>query len=365
MNIKYPDYKNCIANLACSIMRYYGVTPANATFSAADEMLCKKYKNVVVILLDGMGVKNMEQHLLADGFFRRNMKCSYSSTFPPTTVAATTAIDSGLFPNQSAWLGWTGYFREIDKNVVYFLNTDNDTGEEITDFNVARTLVPYESIRDKIKEKGIDSYFIAPFIEPFPKNYDDFCWEIKTLCDMEASKYIYAYWDDPDLSMHEHGVDGEIIHYLLNNIEMATKRLAEDLADTLLIITADHGHINVHNEIIAEYPDISECLFRMPSMETRALNLFIKKGMEKQFEIAFHKHFKNKFLLFSKSEVLEKQLFGFAPNHERLDDMLGDYIAVAISDVAIENTVAKHKGSHAGLTEDEMTIPFIAVDLKN
>lgn len=42
MNIKYPDYRNCIANLACSILQYYEVTPPNPTLPQADALLQKE-----------------------------------------------------------------------------------------------------------------------------------------------------------------------------------------------------------------------------------------------------------------------------------------------------------------------------------
>lgn len=270
MKTKYPDYNNCIANLACSILYYYGIEPPNNTLAAADELLQKQYKNVVVLLLDGMGVSSLEKHLKADGFFRRNMNCAYSSTFPPTTVAATTAVDSGLFPNQSGWLGWTGYFKELDRNVIYFWNIDNDNGEEITGLNAAWTYVPYESIRDRIKKTGVEAYDLAPFLEPHYAGYGEFCEEIKRLCDTDTRKYIYAYWDEPDHSMHDYGVDGENIRELLEDIEKCTEQLASELSDALLIITADHGHINTVNKAIIDYPDVYECLVRMPSMEARA-----------------------------------------------------------------------------------------------
>lgn len=363
MKMQYPDYNNCIANLACSVLKYYGVQPPNSTLPAADKLLQKQYKNIVVLLLDGMGVSSMEKHLKADGFFRRNMKTTYSSTFPPTTVAATTAVDSGLFPNQSGWLGWTGYFKELDRNVIYFWNIDNDNGEEITEMNAAWTFVPYESIREQIRKTGIDTYYLAPFLPPYYGGYGEFCEEIKKLCDMDSPKYIYAYWDEPDHSMHDYGVEGENIRELIADIENRTEQLVSELSDTLVIITADHGHINTVNKAIIDYPDIYECLQRMPSMEARALNLFIRDGMETQFEEAFRKHFESDFILMSKAEVMEQKLLGHGRNHERLDEMLGDYLAVAISDTAIGNVPGGNKGNHAGLTEAEMRIPLIAVTL--
>jgi len=363
MNIKYPDYKNCIANLGCSVLKYFGIEPPNSTLPAADALLNKHYKNVVVLLLDGLGVNILKKHLSPNGFFLRNMVCEYSSTFPPTTVAATTAVDSGLFPNQSAWLGWTGYFEEIDKNVVYFLNVDNDTKEPITDFNVANTFLPYTSILDEISATGAEAYRVAPYIDSELTSFSLLCEKVKSLCASDSSKYIYAYWDDPDATMHKNGTDCSTICDIVNDLQEQTQRLADELTDALLIITADHGHINVKNKIITDYPDIYECLLRMPSMEARALNIFVKPGMDKKFESAFNKHFSEEFILLSKKEVYKKELLGTGNCHMKLDKMLGDYLAVAVSNVAINNVnrPVEFLGQHAGITEEEMTIPLIAV----
>ena len=43
--VQYPDYNNSIANLACSILKYYGIEPVNNTLKAADEYLKTKHKN--------------------------------------------------------------------------------------------------------------------------------------------------------------------------------------------------------------------------------------------------------------------------------------------------------------------------------
>lgn len=364
MKLLYPDYENGIANLACSILTYYGAEAPNGTLALADQLLKKRYKNVVVLLLDGMGKNIVEAHLEPSGFFRSNLKGIYSSTFPPTTVAATTAIKSGLYPSQSAWLGWDGYFKELDKNVIYFLNTDQQ-GNVVADYSVAGKYCAYQSIFDRIKDVGVKAVEIMPFAEPYPKTFDALCGEIKRHCELEEETYIYAYWDQPDAIMHRNGCFSDVAKQVTMELEQKTKQLVESLTDTLFIITADHGHIDSKGVSITEYPEIMECLVRMPSIEPRALNLYVKEGKEKQLEEAFQKHFADTFRLMTKQEVMESHIFGQTPNHPRFDEMLGDYLAVGIAQLAIFNSIEekdKFIGVHAGLGEDEMLIPLIAVE---
>ena len=83
--------------------------------------------------------------------------------------------------------------------------------------------------------------------------------------------------------------------------------------------------------------------------------------MEKQLEAAFAKYFPEEFLLLSKEEVLKQQLLGTGENHPMLDSMLGDYLAIGTGDIGIAHNTPEHKGNHAGITPEEMTIPLIAV----
>ena len=143
--------------------------------------------------------------------------------------------------------------------------------------------------------------------------------------------------------------------------------MADTLEDTLLIITADHGHIDGGNACILDYPKLVECLKRMPSIEPRALNLFIKEGFYDQFVTEFNKEFGDTFLLLTKEEVKKQKLFGPGKEHQKFDGMLGDYLAVATSDLSIFNTQdekEKFIGVHAGLTKEEMEIPLIVVERK-
>ena len=51
-----PDYKNCIANLPNSVLKKFDSEPVGDTLPLIDPYLEKDYENIVVILLDGMGI---------------------------------------------------------------------------------------------------------------------------------------------------------------------------------------------------------------------------------------------------------------------------------------------------------------------
>ena len=73
------------------------------------------------------------------------------------------------------------------------------------------------------------------------------------------------------------------------------------------------------------------------------------------------------FLLISREEALKSNLFGVGEKHKRIDDMLGDYLIVAISDKVLfqeyEDGVLypRFLGTHGGLTQEEMLVPLILI----
>ena len=70
--------------------------------------------------------------------------------------------------------------------------------------------------------------------------------------------------------------------------------------------------------------------------------------------------------MLTKAEAIASNLFGPATEDSRLEAMLGDYLAVATDSLSLYPTPEKarrHIGTHAGLTEDEMRIPLVAVEM--
>lgn len=385
--IKYPDYDNCIAGIPNSVLKSMGLEPGRRTLELLDRHLeGRSYENVVVILLDGMGKNIMDANLSKDGFFASHLAGTFSSTFPPTTVAATTSIQSGMEPCEHGWLGWDCYYPQIDKNVTVFLNKETGTDEQAESYNVAWRYCGYESTVDRLLKAGVQAYNAMPFLEPFPDTFEKICDRIAGLCWQPGRKYIYSYWREPDHLMHEKGCfcteSKELLRKLEKQVNELCKRLEKaemsqkegesyDISGVgggkknLVIVTADHGHIDTKGVALTDYPKLCECLLRLPSIEPRALNFFIKPGMEERFVSEFNRRFSDKFLLLTKEEVLERKLFGEGAEHPAFRDMLGDYLAVATGDLCIYNTREEADffiGAHAGLTVEEMTIPLILVE---
>lgn len=83
MNYAMPDYNNCLVNLSNSILKAFGAETTAPTLAIADKLLEGSHKNVVLLLMDAMGISVLEKHLEPDGFLRSHLAGQYSSVFPP------------------------------------------------------------------------------------------------------------------------------------------------------------------------------------------------------------------------------------------------------------------------------------------
>lgn len=368
MKLTLPDYEKSIVGIPNSIMNYFYIEPKGKTLPMLDQALEKTaYKNVVVFCIDGLGVNVLKGNLDKNGLLRGHLAGTISSVFPPTTVAATTSLQSGLMPCSHSWLGWECYYPQVDKIIVVFRNTQQGTGTPAAEYHIANTYTGYRSVQSRFEQAGKQAYVVSPFEYPYPDSLEKVCNSIEALCLEEGQKYIYAYSPEPDRTLHQYGCFGDESKEVLKQIENRLEILCKNLWDTLVVITADHGFIDCRGVCIKDYPVIMESLVRMPTIEPRALNLFVKEEKKQLFEEEFNRQFDNDFVLLTKEEILEKQLFGTGKEHDCFRDMLGDYLAVATGDLAIFNThedVARFNAGHAGLTKQELDVPLILFDLR-
>lgn len=373
MQIKYPDYKNSLLALSASVLRYYGVPIPHDTLPALDRLLAKNYKNVVVMLFDGMGTAILERHLAPDAFLRKHFKETILSVFPSTTTAATTTMYTGCSPAEHGWLGWSLYFPEAGGNVNIYPNTlSGSGGKPAADYHIAGRYLKYKTITRKISEASdgsINAAGISPYSDHKAGSVGEICSKVAEICCAPRRSYIYTYWPQPDSDIHELGTGDSKITEIISGINASVEALCRELRDTLVIVTADHGLIDTDWLYLADYPDVSDCLVTPPSIEPRALSFFIKDGRGAEFETAFRRHFGEHFILLTKEEVKAARLFGDGEPHLRTDGFIGDFIAIATGNYSLDGSPAPDrekamKAAHAGLTEDEMRVPLIAVECR-
>lgn len=378
----YPDYNNSILNTITSILKHYNVETNHSSLEVLDKELNKNYKNIVFIVLDGMG-DIVLNNISKEGFFEKNKLTTVTSVYPSTTTAAMTTYYSGMPPYESGWVAWSQYFKEygrcldmLSKKESYERNYLPHTIKK----DVFKDVVGYKSIFEKIEEvnQDVDAIEIMPnYPETRSKkslrinSLDEAINVIKMSADGKNRKFIFIYLEAPDCLLHKYGCTSEEAKEFIIDAEEKIEKLSNELEDTLIIVTADHGHKDIKNAYTTiDDEELFDMYLMPPALESRSIAYYIKEDKKEEFKKRFNSLYKDEFMLLSREEVLNMNLLGVGNKHKRLDDFIGDFLAVSISDsiIRLETYLADgktlKKSTHCGLTEDEMLVPVIVIDKK-
>ena len=357
-----PKADQNITAVACSILNFYNIASPNAGYPPLDAILKKAPRNVVLFLLDGLGQNILTGHLSESSFLRLHQMDTLSSVFPPTTTAAATALETGLFPSQSGWLGWSIFWPPLGQNIALYPNT-TENGQQAAAYHIGEHCLSVTQLTKQIrKARGIDAVSISSQGDINASSPEDVFAAVNQLCNSPGEHFIYAYLNDPDHHLHHHGCNAKCVKELLVTIDKALENLQKSCPDTIFILTADHGFIDVESLCLEDFPKLEDTLIRKPSIEPRVLNLFVKHGHEQQFLKQWKEAMGDSYILYTKAQVLEQQLFGPGPYHHLLEDMLGDYLAVACTPLTLfpnPSYLKFMKATHGGMTSDELTVPLI------
>jgi predicted AlkP superfamily pyrophosphatase or phosphodiesterase len=166
--------------------------------------------------------------------------------------------------------------------------------------------------------------------------------------------------------MHKYGPYHEEVRRDVLAMDEILSRLQDELEHTLMMITADHGQVEIKREVFLEdYPDLMDCLLMPPSIEVRAASLFVKPAQSERFEALFQDLLGDCFLLMPREEVFASGLLGPGVAHRKIDDFIGDYLACATGQTILRyrslfnRPRTPFKGHHAGLCVEEMMVPLI------
>lgn len=359
-----PDFRNSVVNISATLAEFLGAPNRNATLPVLQEELDKGYQKVVFLCFDGLGVHPMGKNLDGTDFLFQNLRQILLSTFPSTTTNATRSLLTNQVPLEHGWFGWSMHFAALHRNVDIFMGRDSATHEAV-DFSSCPL-----GMADYYFDQADSSYAVNTVFPPYiqvkhPERNrifqtgEEFWSAIEEICRKPGRQFVYAYYPEPDLVMHKHGVSSPEARSVIRDISRRLKELHEAMGDALFIVSADHGQVDVTG-YIELYKDerLMELLEIYPFMEARAPAFLVKKGREREFERYFEDAYGEDFLLFKSAELAAKGYFGAGGDKAEL---LGDYIAAGTythKQALLTPDSARFKGHHTSLTE-EMEVPLI------
>ncbi len=365
-----PDYTRSNLNISATLTEFLGAPNRLPILPSVSAELKRNYKNIVFICFDGLGIHPLEMNLPESDFLRQNITQTLLSTFPSTTTNATKSLLFNKYPLEHGWFGWSMHFKELNTNVDIFLNKDSITKEDIlvsksplgnfdyyfdmanSDYSVNTVFPPYVVIAHPERNTAINTL-------------EELSLAVKSICSREGKQFIYAYLGEPDSTMHFDGVSGTETTLIFKSISDTVKDLYDSLDNTLLIITADHGQVDIEGYV--EFYNDRELIsmFKVPPyMETRAPAFIVKDGYAEDFEKHFKGHYSDDFVLYRSEELVKKGYFGEWGDKAHL---LGDYIAIGTythKQALFSPLQTRYKGHHTSLTE-EMEVPLIMLGKNN
>jgi len=380
-NIVLPNYNHCVLSTMTSILNNFNVPSEHKSLESLDKILQeKRYKNVILFILDGMG-EHILNNISENGYFNQNKIDCVTSVYPSTTTAALTSYYSGCTPYETGWIAWSQYFKEYGRALDMFSHNDSYYREPLRKplKDLFATDMHYESVFDKIEKAnaGTRSFDIGPeyaerrgLRKLVADNIDELILNVKDVCELSGEKFIMAYCDNPDGILHKYGTDSREAKEFVLSAEDKLKELRESLSDdSIIIVSADHGHKNIEKSYsITDYPELWECFLLPPSFESRVLNFHIKDDMKEIFKERFNNLFGEEFWLMDREEFLnERKLIGTGKKHHKVDDFVGDFLALSVagSMIRLETFLTEgkpvKKSTHCGLTKEEMEVPVIVL----
>ena len=360
-----PDWKNSILNISATLAEFLGAPNENATLPILQKELAKGYKNVVFMCFDAMGINPLEINLDKNDFLRRHIVQTLTSTFPSTTTNATTCLATNKLPLEHGWFGWSLRIDELGRNVEVYTGKDSQTGEEVErNYPMAddSDCYFYHATRTDYEISTVLPKFVAcnPDLNHEIASLDELFDAVRDKCNKPNKQFVYAYFTEPDTFMHKNGVTCSETKALIESISQNLQRLRGETHDTLFIVTADHGQIDVEGYVeIAKDEELMSMLTCAPYLDSRSPAFRVKKGMHQKFAKLFKQRYGKDFALYKSKDMIKQGYFGDRGDYGY---MLGDFIGVGTYTnkmmVLPKYKVDYKKGHHTSLTK-EMLVPLI------
>jgi len=354
----------------------------------------KKYKKVVLLVIDAFGYDSFEKYHHHSKFLTKVVKegivSKLTTQFPSTTTSNITTFQTGLPISQTGVIEWFYYEPYID-GIFSPLIYRKAGSKDILNVDASKFL-PKTSLYEKI---NINSYVFqyplfnnGPYAKWFMRgskkidfeNLDEGLHKLKHALQNEEEAYYYFYHSDYDELCHNYGPNSiEAKNCLLSIFKSIDNFFLKidslNIHDTIFLITADHGQTTVKKEntvyLNIEYPEILPHLkkdrfgnYLAPSGSFRDMFLYVKKESINYVHQFLRVKLQKKAEVYKVKTLIDLGMFGNSKISDRFLNRIGDIVILPYKDEAVwwyelNKYMVKHRGMHGGLTKEEMEIPFI------
>jgi hypothetical protein len=402
----YPFYpKYCFSNIPSTILDLFGIQTRRPRLPPElyeNAGYLEDASKIVLLVIDAFGyhqwLRSYRDYSFFDTLSQKGILLPLTSVFPSTTAAALTTLNTGLTPQEHAVHEWYVYLKEIDMIIktLPFTPLGGEGQDELLALGIDPTIL-YEgnTVYQTLAHEGVQSFTLVKAsyahscystlihqgstIIPFFNHADLVVRLRKLLEDEEGPAYIYAYVDDLDIIEHiygpytdEYSSQLSLLSYALQGefLGKLEKRAAQD---TLLLVTSDHGQVNIApNETIYlnNFPELEQAFLKgtkgnrvLPTGSARDVFLHVEADKRGDMQWFLSDKLAGKAQVMSTKEAIELELFGMGKPSKEFFDRVGDLLILPYNNHTVWYEHVKGKklhflGYHGGLTKEEMLVPF-------
>ncbi|MGF2946326.1 alkaline phosphatase family protein [Mycobacterium sp. Lab-001] len=354
-----------------------GVPGGTDALALTEAVGADRVERVLVVLVDGLGWHLMPElaasapllaSVLGGGSGRlTRLAC----TFPSTTPTSLVSLGTGARPGEHGILGFTLKVPGADQVVNHIHWRDDPPPAAWQPLPTwfarleragvaARVVLPAAFLGSGLTDAA---YRGARFVATLPD--DDYAAAV-TAALASAPGLVYGYTADLDTAAHVFGIGSPGWHEAATRVDALLTRLVEAMpADAVLLVTADHGGLNVSPDARIDLdadPRLAAGL-RVVAGEPRVRYLHTEPGAAADVQAAWAEILGDRASVHSRAEAVATGMFG--PVDPRHAARIGDVVVVCAGDLAVLATAheppqtARLIGFHGAATPAEIDIPLI------
>jgi hypothetical protein len=320
---------------------------------------------VVVLVIDGLGWDQLQSRLHLTPTLSAMQGSRITTVAPSTTATALTSIATGLTPGEH---GLVGYRIELGGDIVNLLRWHSDRGDARRSHppRDVQTFAPFLGEAPPVISRAeLES---SAFTEAHLRGSRPFGWRAASSIAVEIGKqlkagerFVYAYYDGIDKIAHERGFGAYYDAELASVDAIVHNVLAQMPSSATLIVTADHGQVEVGNSVVRPSTALLS-LVRAQSGEGRFRWLHAKGGCRDDLLQAAHHDHSAQAWVVSREQTIDEGWFGpvvSAPVAARF----GDVALVARDPITFFDPADSGPFElicrHGSLTSAEMYVPLL------
>jgi predicted AlkP superfamily pyrophosphatase or phosphodiesterase len=370
--------------------------------------LPQKYDQVILFFIDSFGWRFFEKyqdHPTLKALTKTGVVSKLTSLFPSTTAAHVTCIHTGLSPGQSGVYEWQYYEPELDAMITSlpFSFAGSSQRELLQSTGVdPKKLYPTRNIYPTLQQHGVASYafqhvdyarstysdliFAGAKITPY-KTLSEALINIGRLAGQQNSPaYLFFYFGEIDSLSHRNGptsahVEAEIDIFLTTLDRWFLQQLKGRLKNTLLILTADHGQVEVNPQttiylnLKPQFAGLQHYLktnrkgeLLVPAGSCRDMFLYVKEEYLEEAQAFVDIRLAGQAEVYRTQTLIEQGYFGPQPVSDAFLGRVGNLVILPHAHEAVwwyekDKFEQKFYGHHGGLSRAEMEIPFLLYHL--